>query len=164
MDNGNGGPGNMNRADFERSMAEAPNFEPEKLPIPEQKENDPGINPEALSNPNTKTGMYIDPSMLGNMTVNAARLGEQQLNPAIGEVVSEGEAGMKKLTEEQVIGTDVDISKFQKNGVSKELEEKLDTLKKEPNLYKQSVDFMLEAKKSLSASFADRKYLTGGSK
>jgi hypothetical protein len=48
--------------------------------------------------------------------------------------------------------------------VSKELEQKLDNLKKEPNLYKQSVDFMLEAKKSLSSSFADRKYLVGGQK
>ena len=71
---------------------------------------------------------------------------------------------MKSLTESQVAGTDIDVSKFQKNGVSKELENRLDDLKKEPNLYKQSVTFMTEAKKSLSASFADRKYLTGGNK
>ena len=150
MNNGNGGPGNMNAVNFERGMAEAPKFDPENLPTPESKEGEP--NP----------GFYIDPTMLGNMTVNAA--GFEQLNPELGEVVTEGEAGMKKLTEDQVIGTDVDISKFQKNGVSKELEDKLDNLKKEPNLYKQSVDFMLEAKKSLSASFADRKYLSGGNK
>lgn len=162
MNNGNGGPGNMNAGSFERSMAEAPNFDPEKLPIPEQKESDPGFNTEARKNPNANTGMYIDPSMLGNMTVNATQFGE--LNPALGEVVSDGEVGMKKLTEEQVIGTDVDISKFQKDGVSAEMEKKLDELKKEPNLYKQSVTFMTEAKKSLSASFADRKYLTGGNK
>lgn len=143
----------MNAQNFERSMAEAPQFDPEALPTPETKETE--------QNP----GIYIDPSMLGNMTVNAAGMGgNEQLNPALGEVVSEGEVGMKSLTEEQVIGTDVDISKFQKNGISKELEEKLDNLKKEPNLYKQSVDFMLEAKKSLSASFADRKYLAGGNK
>lgn len=152
----------MNAGNFERSMAEAPNFDPEKLPIPEQKENDPGFNTEVGNNPNANTGMYIDPSMLGNMTVNATQFGE--LNPALGEVVSEGEVGMKQLTEDQVIGTDVDISKFQKDGVSPEMEKKLDELKKEPNLYKQSVTFMTEAKKSLSASFADRKYLTGGNK
>ena len=150
MNNGNGGPGNMNAANFERGMAEAPKFDPENLPTPESKEGE--LNP----------GFYIDPTMLGNMTVNAA--GFEQLNPELGEVVTEGEVGMKKLTEDQIIGTDVDISKFQKNGVSKELEDKLDNLKKEPNLYKQSVDFMLEAKKSLSASFADRKYLSGGNK
>ena len=152
MDNGNGGPGNMNASNFERSMAEAPKFDPEALPTPENKETE--------QNP----GIYIDPTMLGSMTVNAAGFNDQKLNPALGEVVSEGEVGMKSLTEAQVIGTDVDISKFQKNGVSKELEEKLDNLKKEPNLYKQSIDFMLEAKKSLSASFADRKYLMGGKK
>lgn len=161
MDNGNGGPGNRVAQDFERSMAEAPKFDPEKLPVPEQQEDDPGINSEIGKNPNA--GMYIDPSMLGNMTVNAAGF-DDQLNPALGEVVSEGEVGMKSLTEEQIIGTDIDISKFEKNGVSKELENKLDDLKKEPNLYKQSIDFMLEAKKSLSASFADRKYLLGGDK
>lgn len=152
MDNGNGGPGNVNASNFERSMAEAPTFDPEALPTPETKETE--------QNP----GIYIDPTMLGNMTVNATGFNNEQLNPALGEVVSEGEVGMKSLSEDQVIGTDVDISKFQKNGVSKELEAKLDNLKKEPNLYKQSVDFMLEAKKSLSASFADRKYLLGGDK
>lgn len=151
MDKGNGGPGNMNAANFERSMAEAPQFDPESLPTPENREGEP--NP----------GIYIDPTMLGNMTVNAAGFNDQ-VNPALGEVVSEGEVGMKTLTEDQIVGTDIDISKFQKNGVSKELEEKLDNLKKEPNLYKQSVDFMLEAKKSLSSSFADRKYLAGGMK
>ena len=163
MDNGNSGPGNMNANNFERSMAEAPQFNPEKLPIPEQKENDPGMGLEAGNNPNANTGMYIDPSLLGSMTVSATGLGEQP-QAGIGEVVTEGEVGMKKLTEAQVIGTDIDISKFQKDGVSKELEEKLDNLKKETNLYKQSVDFMMEAKKSLSASFADRSYLTGGNK
>lgn len=151
MDNGNGGPGNMNAANFERSMAEAPNFDPEDLPTPENREGEPNA------------GIYIDPAMLGNMTVNAADF-EKQPEAALGEVVSEGAVGMKALTEAQVIGTDVDISRFQKNGVSRELETKLDALKKEPNLYKQSVDFMLEAKKSLSSSFADRKYLAGGDK
>ena len=162
MNNGNGGPGNMNAGNFERSMAEAPNFDPEKLPIPEQKENDPGFNTESENNPNANTGMYIDPSMLGNMTVNATQFGE--LNPTLGEVVSEGEVGMKQLTEAQVVGTDINISKFDKDGVTPELEKKLDALKEVPDLYKQSVGFMMEAKKSLSSSFADRAYLAGGKK
>ncbi len=141
----------MNAQNFERSMAEAPQFNPENLPVPEKKETE------------QNAGIYIDPSMLGASTVQAAHL-EQPLNPELGEVVTENTVGMKGLTEEQISGTDVDISRFQKNGVSKELEQKLDNLKKEPNLYKQSVDFMLEAKKSLSSSFADRKYLVGGQK
>ena len=152
----------MNAGNFERSMAEAPNFDPERLPTPDQKENDPGFNTEVGNNPNAGVGMYIDPSMLGNMAVNASQYHESELNPAIGEVVSEGEVGMKKLTDEQIIGTDINISKFNKDGVTPELEKKLDDLKNEPNLYEQSVQFMMEAKKSLSSSFADRAYLTGG--
>ncbi len=165
MDNGNVGPGNVNAGNFARSMTEAPNFNPEVLPVPEQKESDPGQNSENVGiNPNaSQGGMYLDPSLLGASTVNAVGY-DNNLNPALGEVVNEGDAGMKSLSEDQVIGTDVDISKFQKNGVSKELEDKLDNLKNEPNLYKQSVDFMMEAKKSLSSSFADRKYLLGGDK
>ena len=61
-------------------------------------------------------------------------------------------------------GTDVDISKFDKDGVTPELEKKLDALKEVSDLYKQSVGFMMEAKKSLSSSFADRAYLAGGKK
>ena len=151
----------MNAGNFERSMAEAPNFDPEKLPIPEQKENDPGFNTEAENNPNANTGMYIDPSMLGNMTVNATQFGE--LNPALGEVVSEGEVGMKQLTEAQVVGTDINISKFNKDGITPELEERLKKIKRlDPR--RQSIEFMMEAKKSLSSSFADRAYLAGGKK
>lgn len=151
MDNGNGGPGNRVAQNFERSMAEAPQFDPETLPVPEKKETE------------QNTGIYIDPSMLGASTVQAAHL-EQPINPELGEVVTENEVGMKSLSEAQISGTDIDMSKFQKNGVSKELETKLDNLKKESNLYKQSVEFMLEAKKSLSSSFTDRKYLAGGNK
>lgn len=163
MDNGNGGPGNRVAQNFERSMSEAPNFNPEILPIPEDKENDPGNNGEvAGNNPNANNGIYIDPSMLGASTVQAAHLEVNE--PGLGDVVTESEVGMKGLSGAQIAGTDIDISKFQKNGVSRELEQRLDNLKKEPNLYKQSVDFMLEAKKSLSSSFADRKYLTGGQK
>ena len=101
MDNGNGGPGNRIGENFERSMAEAPKFDSEVLPTPESKETE--------NNP----GVYIDPSMLGNMTVNAAGFNEQ-IKPALGEVVSESEAGMKALTEAQVIGTDVDIRSFKR--------------------------------------------------
>jgi hypothetical protein len=164
MDNGNVGPGNRTAQNFERSMSEAPQFNPEILPTPDDKENDPGNSGEvAGNNPNANSGLYIDPSMLGASTVQAIQF-EQPVNPALGEVVDDGVVGPKRLNEEQISGTDVDISKFQKNGVSKELEEKLDNLKKEPNLYKQSIDFMLEAKKSLSSSFADRGYLAGGDK
>ena len=163
MDNGNGGPGNRVAQDFERSMSEAPQFNPEVLPIPENEEKDPGNNGEvAGNNPNANAGFYIDPSMLGASAVQAAHFGGE--TPGLGEIVTENAVGMKNLSEEQVIGTDVDISKFQKNGVSKELEQRLDDIKKEVNLYQQSIDFMLEAKKSLSASFADRKYLAGGQK
>ena len=161
MDNGNVGRGNVNAQNFERAMTEAPKFDPEKLPIPEQKENDPGVNAEASIDVNQ--GAYLDPSLLGASTMNAVRF-NSELNPGLGEVVSEGEVGMKALTEEQVIGTDIDASKFQKNGVSKELEAKLDKIKKEPNLYEQSVQLMMESKKALSSSFADRKYLVGGNK
>ena len=157
------GPGNRSTGDFERSMNEAPQFDPERLPIPEEKEADPGRATENLESGIAQTGI-IDPSMLGASTMNATNLSETELKPALGEVVSEGGTGMRALTEDQIIGTDIDISKFQKNGVSKELENRLDEIKKEPNLYQQSVDFMLESKKSLSASFADRGYLSGGSK
>ena len=161
MDNGNVGRGNLNAPDFERSMAEAPRFNPENLPVPEQMEADQNSG-EVGINPN-EAGLYLDPSLLGASTMNAVTYGEQA-NSALGEVVDEGQVGMKSLTESQVAGTDIDVSKFQKNGVSKELENRLDDLKKEPNLYKQSVGFMMEAKKSLSASFADRQYLLGGNK
>ena len=162
MDNGNGGPGNRVAQNFERSMSEAPQFNPEVLPVPENEEKDPGNNGEAFNdNPNAGTGIYIDSSMLGASTVQAAHL---EGEPQLGEVVTENNVGMKSLSESQVSGTDIDISKFQKNGVSKELEQRLDDLKKEPNLYKQSVDFMLEAKKALASSFADRNYLLGGKK
>ncbi len=160
MDNGNVGRGNTDAYNFERSMAEAPNFNPENLPTPDQLEADP-TSGEIGVNPN-EAGVYLDPSLLGASTMNAVKY--DNLNPALGEVVDEGQVGMKSLTEEQIIGTDVNASKFQKNGVSKELEVKLDSLKKEPNLYKKSVDFMMEAKKSLSVSFADRQYLLGGDK
>ena len=164
MDNGNGGPGNHTGENFERSMTEAPQFTPEMLPTPEDKESDPGLKVEnPIDNMNRGDGIYIDSSMLGGATMEAMQYGDQ-LQPGLGEVVSEENGKMKKLTEEQVIGTDIDISKFEKNGVSRELENRLDTLKQETNLYKQSVDFMMEAKKSLSASFSDRKYLTGGEK
>ena len=163
MDNGNGGPGNRVAQDFERSMSEAPQFNPEVLPIPENEEKDPGnIGERAGNNPNANAGFYIDPSMLGASVVQAAHFGGEV--PGLGEIVTENTVGMKNLSEDQITGTDVDISKFQKNGVSKELEQRLDDIKKEPNLYQQSIDFMLEAKKSLSSSFADRKYLTGGQK
>ena len=42
MDNGNGGPGNRVAQNFERSMSEAPQFNPEVLPVPENEEKDPG--------------------------------------------------------------------------------------------------------------------------
>ena len=160
MDNGNVGPGNMNARNFERSMAEAPHFDPERLPTPEDKEKDPG-NAAEMGQDNMNGGVYLDPSMLGASTVNAIQY-EDQANPGIGEIVTETEAGMKSLSDEQVLGTDIDVSKFQKNGVSKEMEQRLDEIKKEKNLYRQSVDFMVESKKSLSASFADRGYLRGG--
>jgi len=153
MNNGNVGPGNVNAQDFERSMAETLQFDPESLPNPESKEK----------GQEQGGAMYLDPSMLGASTVNAMQFGEQK-TPELGEVVSEGNVGMKALTEEQVIGTDLNAAKFQKNGVSKEMEQKLDMIKKEKDLYQQSIDFMTTSKESLSTSFADRGYLKGGNK
>jgi hypothetical protein len=163
MDNGNCGPGNRVAQDFERSMTEVPQFNPETLPTPDDKEKDfGGIGEVVGNNANVNDGIYIDPSMLGASTVQATA--HLETMPELGEIVTESNVGMKSLSEAQISGTDVDTSKFQKNGVSKELEQRLDNLKKEPNLYKQSVDFMLEAKKSLASSFADRNYLLGGQK
>lgn len=160
MDNGNGGPGNRVAQDFERSMAEAPKFNPEALPIPEDKEKDLGIGGESVgNNANVNDGIYIDPSMLGASTVHATHL---ETTPELGEVVTESTVGMKKLSEEQITGTDLDISKFQKNGVSKEQEHKLDELKKVADLYEQSIGLAFERKKALATSFADRRYLMGG--
>lgn len=150
------GPGNVNAQNFERSMAEAPHFNPEALPTPEEKEADPGVNPNAGN-------MYLDPSMLGASTVNATQF-EEHAAPGLGEVVSEETATMKALSEDQVLGTDIDVSKFQKNGVTKEMEQRLDRIKKEKNLNLQAREFVKESKKSLSSSFADRNYLAGGKK
>lgn len=156
------GPGNMNAQNFERSMSEAPQFNPEVLPTPDDKEKDSGGGAEAVGD-NMNGGIYLDPSMLGASTMNAAQFGEQA-NSGLGEVVSEDVTGVKTLSSDEVIGTDIDVSKFEKNGVSKEMEQRLDEIKKEKNLYRQSVDFMTESKKSLAASFSDRNYLTGGDK
>ena len=108
MDNGNGGPGNRVAQDFERSMTEAPKFNPEQLPVPEDKESDPGIRAEEVGNNLNAVNdkIYIDPSMLGASTVQAMQMGEK-LDPALGEIVDEGQAGMKSLTEDQIIGTDI---------------------------------------------------------
>ena len=154
------GPGNMNAGNFERSMAEAPHFDPEKLPTPEDKEKDPGIAAE-IGQDNTNGGMYLDPSMLGASTMKATQY-EAPAEAGMGEIVSGEAVGMRTLSEEQVLGTDIDISKFQKNGVSKEMEQKLDKIKREKNLYRQAVELALLSKESLASSFADRSYLKGG--
>lgn len=166
MNNGNVGPGNNLAQNFERSMTEAPQFNPEFLPEPEDKEKDPGDNLESVgNNPNANNGLtYIDPMMLGASTINAAGLDEKVRVAALGEVVDEAPAGMKKLTEDQIIGTDINTSKFAKDGVSNELAKKLDANKKEPNLYRQMLNFVEQSKKSLAESFVDRKYLDGGKK
>ena len=78
--------------------------------------------------------------------------------------MDEAPAGMKALTEDQIIGTDINTSKFAKDGVSNELAKKLDANKKEPNLYRQMLNFVEQSKKSLAESFVDRKYLDGGKK
>lgn len=164
MNNGNGGPANRIAQGFE-NISDSVDFNPERLQDPNQKEQDPGVNQELVgNNPNQNGGAYLDPSMLGTATVQAMQYGNQELNPALGQVVSEGETGMKSLSEDQILATETGVMKFQKNGVTKEQEEKLDNLKKEPNLYRQSVDFIKISKQSLSSSFADRAYLTGGGK
>ena len=164
MDNGNGGPANRIAQGFEH-ISDSVDFNPERLQDPNQKEQDPGVNQETVgNNPNQDAGAYLDPSMLGTATVQAMQYGGQELNPALGQVVSEGETGMKALTEDQVLATETGVMRFQKNGVTKEQEEKLDNLKKEKNLYRQSGDFIKISKLSLSSSFADRAYLTGGNK
>ena len=146
MNNGNGGPGNIAAQGFENISAEAPDFNPNVLPTPDKKEDDPSKQLEAVgNNMNQMQSPYLDPSMLGNATVQAAQFGNEQAPVQVGQVVSEGPVGMTTLSEEQILGTDVDISKFQKDGVTKELEEKLDNLKKERNLHKQAVDFMMES-------------------
>ncbi len=153
MDNGNVGPGNMNANNFERSMSEAPQFNPEYLRDEEQKEAEPG-DFETPSDPNADNFAYLDPFMLGNTTVKTMGLDSDPVG--IGEVVSEGEAGVKTLTKDQVTGTDIDVSVLRKNGVSNELAARLDDLKKEKDLRKQSVGLMIESKKARYASFPDR--------
>lgn len=164
MDNGNGGPANRIAQGFEH-ISESVDFNPERLQDPNRKEQDPGTNQEKVgNNPNQNNDAYLDPSMLGTATVQAMQYGNQELNPALGQVISEGEAGMKTLTEDQVLATETGTMRFQKNGVTSEQEQRLDNLKKEPNLYRQSVDFIKISKQSLSSSFADRAYLSGGAK
>ena len=65
MDNGNVGRGNNLAQNFERSMTEAPQFNPEILPVPEDKEKDRGNQLEDVgNNPNANNNaMYLDPSM-----------------------------------------------------------------------------------------------------
>ena len=162
MDNGNGGPANRIAQGFE-TISDQVDFNPERLQDPNQKEQDSRINKDVLNNPNEEN-THLDPSMLGTATVQATQFGNQELNPALGQVVSEGEAGMKNLTENEVLATETGVMKFQKNGVTKEQEQRLDTLKKEPNLFRQNVEFIKASKQSLSSSFADRAYLAGGDK
>jgi hypothetical protein len=131
------------------------------LPIPDKKENDPGNHAESEGDPNANTGVFLDPSMLGNTAINASMYGETA-TPALGEVVDEGVAGMKALTEEQVIGTDINISKLQKNGVTREQEDKLDAIKAIPDLHRRQVEENLESKRALSTSFDNRKELGRG--
>jgi len=145
MDNGNGGPANRIAQGFE-NISDSVDF-----------------NPERLQNPNQKEQVYLDPSMLGTATVEATQYGGE-LNPALGQVVSEGEVGMKSLSEDQILATETGVMKFEKNGVTKEQEERLDNLKKEPNLYRQSVEFIKTSKQALSSSFSDRAYLAGETK
>ena len=165
MDNGNGGGGPANRISqgFENLSNEV-DFNPERLAVPDMKEQDPGVSQEAVgNNPNENGGAYLDPSMLGTATVTAMQYGGE-LNPALGQVVSEGEVGMKTLSKDQVLATETGISKFQKNGVTREQEQRLDNLKKEKNLYRQSIEFAKVQKQALSSSFSDRAYLMGGIK
>jgi|GEM_PF-6849147 len=145
MDNGNGGPANRIAQGFE-NISDSVDFSPERL-----------------QNPNQKEQVYLDPSMLGTATVEAVQYGGE-LNPALGQVVSEGEVGMKSLSEDQILATETGVMKFEKNGVTKEQEERLDNLKKEPNLYRQSVEFIKTSKQALSSSFSDRAYLAGETK
>ena len=163
MDNANGGPANRIPQGFE-NLSDQVDFTPERLQDPNQKEQDPGVSQESVgNNPNQNQNAYLDPSMLGTATVQAMQYGNE-LNPALGQVVSEGEVGMKALSEDQILATETGTMKFQKNGVTKEQEEKLDNLKKEPNLYRQNVEFIKTSKQALSSSFADRAYLTGENK
>lgn len=154
MDYGNAGPGNRIAQGFER-LSEEQAFNPERLEDPNQKEQDPAMNLEGFNDSSENGAAYTNPGMLGGATVQAVQFGGQ--TAPLGQIVNEGVAGMKTLTEEQVIGTD--ISKFEKNGVSKEMEEELDKLKTERNLYQQAVKLAILSKKSLSSSFADRSYL-----
>lgn len=166
MDNGNVGRGNNLAQNFERSMTEAPQFNPEILPVPEDKEKDRGNQLEDVgNNPNANNNaMYLDPSMLGASAINAARFGENEKNPALGEVIDEDSIGMRALTEDQITGADIEISKFSKDGISNELAKKLDENKKVTNLYRQTLNFIEQSKRSLSESFADRRYLSGDEK
>ncbi len=161
MDYGNVGPGNRIAQDFER-LSEEQDFNPDKTPERiDQNEQDPAVNSENIEdNLNRDEESYDDSGKLGTVAVRATEFGGE--TGGLGKIVSEGPAGMKELTESQIIGTDIDISKFDKNGVSKELADRLDNLKKEPDLHKQSVEFVLESKKSLASSFSDRGYLASG--
>ena len=163
MNNGNGGPANRIAQGFE-NISESVDFNPERLQDPNQKEQDPETNQERVgNNPNTDEEAYLDPSILGTAAVAAAQYG-RELNPALGQVVSEGENGMKALSRDQILATEAGVMKFEKNGVTKEQEEKLDNLKREPNLYRQSVEFIKISKQALSSSFSDRAYLAGEAK
>ncbi len=166
MDNGNGGPANRINPGFER-LAETTEFNvesksPEILPTPDdQQEKDPYAGLENISDDLNGAPGVIDPTMLGGLSLQADQLGEKK-EPGLGEIVDEKSPDLTGLSEEKVLGTD--ISKFQKNGVTKEMEARLDGLKKEDDLYKLSVDFMKASKESLGTSFADRNYLLGGGK
>lgn len=163
MDNRNGGPANRVAQGFEH-ISDSVDFNPERLPEPNQQEQDPGVSQESVGNNPNETGASLDPSMLGTATVQAMQYGNQELNPALGQVVSEGETGLKSLSENEILATETGVMRFQKNGVTKEQEQRLDNLKKEPNLYRQNLEFMKASKQALSSSFADRAYLAGGEK
>jgi hypothetical protein len=164
MDNGNGGPGNRVAQNFEQSMSEAPVFNPEMLPTPDDKENDPGLGREAAQdNLNlTNDNPLIDPTLLGASAVQAMQYGA--VDAGVGEVVDEGEIGRKALTEEQIQGGANTLMFQEKGGVSKETEERLDNLKKKSDLYEMSVSLIEEQKKALATNFQDRRGLMEGRK
>ncbi len=107
--------------------------------------------------------IYVDPRLLGGSAVFASEVTEGEKKPGLGEIVDIG----KDVTTTVEVPKDEkrnNFSKLQKNGVSKLLKQRLDEIKQIKNLRQQSIDFMMESKKSLGESFADREYFVNNEK
>ena len=153
MDNGNGGPGNYVAQNFEGAMSEAPKFNPEQLPTPEDREKG------GMENGSENVISLVDPSLLGASALEAMNhnnFGSSE-NAGVGEIVDEG-VNTRLSTEgegsRKIIGA---IFNPNGNGVTEEAGKEIDKIKTERDLFRQA-EKLIELKE-----YAERSYGGGQS-